>query len=84
VHLETPLKGHLRYDIAWPNDEAYIAEMNRLRAQTLGEFQEILDRMLKQRLIPPEDAVLRPHIVVAIEDQRSNKPRDLPATEPWE
>jgi hypothetical protein len=84
VHLETPLKGHLRYDIAWPNDETYIAEMNRLRVQTLGEFQQILDRMLKQRLIPPEDAVLRPHIVIGIEDQRSNKPRDLPATEPWE
>jgi hypothetical protein len=84
VHLETPLKGHLRYDMAWANDEAYIAEMNRLRAQTLGGFQQILDWMLKRRLIPPEDAVLRPHIVVGIEDQRSNQSRHLPATEPWE
>jgi hypothetical protein len=84
VYLETPLKGHLRYDIAWPNDEAYLAEMNRLRSTTLAGFQQVLDWLLKRRLIPPEDVALRPHIVVGIEDQRSNKLHDLPATPPWE
>jgi hypothetical protein len=84
AHETTPLKGHLRFDIAWPTDDAYAAEVDRLRKQTIAGFQEILDSMVKRRMLPPEDAVLRPHIVLGIEDQRSNKPHDLPATPPWE
>jgi hypothetical protein len=84
VHIETPLKGHLTYDISWPNDEAYSAEMDRLRARTLAGFQQVLDSLVKRRMLPPEDAVLRPHIAVALEDQRSNKSRALPAIAPWE
>jgi hypothetical protein len=63
---------------------AYAAEIDRLRAKTLAGFQKILEWMLKRRLIPPEDAMLKPHIVVVVEDQRLNKARDLPPTAPWE
>lgn len=83
-NLETPVKGHMRFDVVWLNDDAYRAEVNRLRAGMLAEFQQILDWMVKRGLLLPEDAAMKPHIAVGIEDQRLSKAHELPATRPWE
>jgi hypothetical protein len=80
----TPMKGHMRFDVAWQSDQGYRDEVSRLREQTLAGYQEIVDSLIKKGLLPAEDAALKPHIVVGIEDQRTNKARDLPPTPPWE
>lgn len=84
VRVSPPIKGHLRYDLAWTSVDAYVAEIDRLRRDLLGRYQQILDVTVQRRLVPPEDGVLRPRIVVGFEDQRSNKSHDLPPTPPWE
>jgi hypothetical protein len=84
ANAHPPVKTHYRYDIAWADDQSYAAGVDRLRRDLLADYQRMLDGMVKRRLIPPEDSVLRPHIVVGIEDQRSNKEHELPATPPWE
>ena len=79
-----PVKTHYRYDIAWTDDQSYAAGVDRLRKDLLADYQRMLDGMVKRKLIPPDNSAPRPHIVVRIEDQRSNKPHDLLATPPWE
>jgi hypothetical protein len=82
---ETPkILGHMKSEVVWSDDAAYIADVAKLREKTLFGVQAILDWMVKSKLLSPEDAALRPEIVVRIEDQRSNKARDLPPVPPWE
>jgi hypothetical protein len=68
----------------WSTDAAYVADVAGLREKTVASVQATLDWMAKSRLLSPEDAALRPEIVLVIEDQRSNKARDLPPVPPWE
>ena len=85
VMPETPkILGHMKSEIVWTDDAAYVADVAKLREKTLAGVQAILDWMVKSKLLSPEDAALRPEIVVRIEDQRSNKARDLPPVPPWE
>jgi hypothetical protein len=80
----TAVKGHMRFDVAWQSDQGYSDDVRKLREQTLAGYQEIVDLLIKRRLLPPEDSALKPHIELRIEDQRTNKTRDLPPTPPWE
>jgi hypothetical protein len=84
ANVYPPLQTHYRYDVAWADDQSYAAGVDRLRRDLLADYQRMLDGMVKRRLLPPEDSALRPHIVVGIEDQRSSKDHDLPASLPWE
>jgi hypothetical protein len=84
ANVYPPAKTHYRYDIAWADDQSYAAGVDRLRKDLLADYQRMLDGMVKRGHIPPEDSALRPHIVVGITDQRSNKAHDLPAAPPWE
>lgn len=84
MHETPPVLGHIKSEIVWITDAAYIADAAKLREKTLAGVQAILDRMAKSKLLSPKEASLRPEIVVAIEDQRSNKARDLPPLPPWE
>jgi hypothetical protein len=77
-------KTHYRYDIAWTDDQSYTAGVDRLRKNVLADYRRVLDGMVKRGLIPSEDSALRPHILVGITDQRSNKAHYLPATPRWE
>jgi hypothetical protein len=80
----TPVKGHMRFDVAWQSDQDYCDDVRKLREQTLAEYREIVDRLIKRRLLPGEDTALKPRIELRIEDQRTNKAHDLPPTPPWE
>jgi len=80
----SPVKTHNRYDIAWTDDQSYVAGVDRLRRDLLADYQRMLDGMVKRRLLPSEDSALRPHVVVGIEDQRSSKEHGLPPTPHWE
>jgi hypothetical protein len=85
VMHETPkILGHIKSEVVWSTDTAYVADVAGLREKTVAAVQAILDSMAKSKLLSPEGAALRPEIVVAIEDQRSNKARDLPPVPPWE
>jgi hypothetical protein len=84
ANVYPPVKTRYRYDIAWADDQSYAAGVDGRRKDLLADYQRTLDGMVKRRQIPQEDSALRPHIVVGIEDQRSNKEHDLPATPPWE
>jgi hypothetical protein len=84
ANANPPVKTHYRHDLAWSDDQSYIAGIDRLRRDLLANYQRMLDAMLKRRLIPPEDSSMRPRIVVGIEDQRSNKEHALPSTPLWE
>jgi hypothetical protein len=84
THQTTPISGHMNFEVAWGSDEAYVAETDRLRENTLSGFQAILDSMLKAKSLATEDARLKPHIILGIEDQRPYKARDLPPIPPWE
>lgn len=77
-------KTYYRYDIPWIGVQSYTAAVDRLRKNVLADYRRVLDGLVTHGLIPPEDAALRPHILVGITDQRSNKAHDLPATPPWE
>lgn len=78
VRETTPVGGHMRFDVAYRSDATFLSEMSKLREDTLRGFREIV------KVLVPDDATLRPHIVVGIEDQRSNKTHGLPAGPPWE
>ena len=85
VMHETPkILGHVKSESVWSDDAAYIADVTKLREKMLAGLRAILDWMVKSKLLSPEDAALRPEIIVRIEDQRLNKARDLPPVPPWE
>ena len=84
ANVYPPVKTHYQYEITWVDDRSYSAGIGRLRSDLLTDYQRMLEGMVMRRNIPPEDSALRPHVVLRIEDQRSNKPQDLPATPPWE
>jgi hypothetical protein len=84
MHETAPIKGHIKFDVVWRDDAAYVTDVAKLREKTLGGLKAILDWMVKSQSLSAQDAALRPRIVVAIEDQRSSKPRDLPPIPPWE
>ncbi len=84
VRETEPVAGHMTFDVVWQSDAGYAAEVERLRNQTLAGVQEIVDWMMDRHLLSPEDAAMKPHIALGIEDQRTNKAHDLPATRPWE
>ncbi len=77
------IAGRMKFEIAWSSDPAYIAEAAKLREKTLGGLREIVDWMVKSKLLSAEDAKLRIQIVLMIDDQRPYKPRDLPPIPLW-
>ena len=78
VRETTPVGGHVKFDIAYRSDSTFLSEVSKLREDTLQGIQTIVKALV------PGDPVLRPHIVVVIEDQRANKTHGLPSTPPWE
>jgi hypothetical protein len=77
------IAGRMKFEVAWSSDPLYVAETAKLREKTLGGLREIVDWMVKSKLLPLEDSKLRLQIVLMIDDQRPYKPRDLPSIPAW-